>query len=150
MNILILTTHLNPGGISRYVVNLAKGLGSTHRVWVASSGGPWRKKCIFPGVSIYSIPIRTKSLLSIKIIFSLIKLLPFVVRHKIDIICANTRVTQFLSYLLYRCTGIPYVSVFHGFYKPRWERKIMKNLSISLWKVSPYDTLESLIKKKPS
>lgn len=126
MNILILTTHLNPGGISRYAVNLARGLRSNHKIWVASSGGKWERKLTQLNVSFCSIPIRTKSLISIKIVLSLIKLLPFVVRHKIDVLCANTRVTQFLSYLIYRCSGIPYVSVFHGFYRPRLERRLFK------------------------
>jgi fructose-1-phosphate kinase PfkB-like protein len=40
MRILLLTTHLNPGGIASYLVSLAKGLKSrNHNVIVASSGG---------------------------------------------------------------------------------------------------------------
>jgi len=126
MNILILTTHMNQGGISRYVLNLVYGLCPEHRVWVASSGGEWEKRIETYGASFYRIPVRTKSLLSPGIEISVLKLLPFLVRHKIDAIMANTRVTQFLAYILSRCSGIPYVSVYHGFYRPSWERKLMK------------------------
>jgi glycosyltransferase involved in cell wall biosynthesis len=126
MNILLLTTHLNPGGVSRYVINLAKGLEKNHKVWVASWGGEWQKYLSKNGAGFKFIPINTKSILSIKVIFSLFVLLPFVVKEKIDLIHANTRVTQFLAYLLYRATGIKYLSSFHGFYKPRIWRRLLK------------------------
>lgn len=127
MNVLILTTHLNRGGVARYAVNLAQGLcASGHRVWLASSGGEWENKICCPGMFFYRLPVATKSILSFKVFFSLARLLLFMVKNKIDMICANTRVTQFLAYLVQRCTGIPYVSVFHGFYRPSLERRLFK------------------------
>jgi glycosyltransferase involved in cell wall biosynthesis len=126
MNILILTTHLNPGGITRYALNLSEGLSREHRVWIASSGGAWQDRFSRSGVGFTRIPIKTKSILNPKIIVCFFKLLPFLVKHKIDVVCANTRVTQFLAYLIYRASGIPYVSVYHGFYKARRERKVLK------------------------
>jgi glycosyltransferase involved in cell wall biosynthesis len=126
MNILILTTHLNPGGISRYVVNLAKGLRHQDVVWVASAGGEWVGQLESNGISHQHLPIRTKSVLSIKIVLSFFLLIPFIVKNKIEIICANTRVTQCLAYLIYRALGIRYVSVFHGFYKSRLGRRMFK------------------------
>ena len=126
MNILILTTHLNPGGISRYVINLAKGLSCSHRVWVACWGGSWRNKLSLYRVSFKYIPIHTKSMISIKVFFSLIILFPFIIKHKIDIIHANTRVTQFLAFLLYKMLGINYISSFHGFYRRHIFRRLFK------------------------
>ncbi len=127
MNILILTTHLNPGGISRYVVNLAMGLSQIgHKVYVASKGGEWKEKMRLTNVDFFYIPINTKSWISRKTFLSFFKLLFFVLHNRIQVICANTRVTQFVAYLLWKFTGIPYVSVFHGFYKKRWERRVFK------------------------
>ena len=127
MKILILTTHLNYGGISRYVLNLAKGLKlKNHYVWVGSHGGVWQKELERLCINHLNLPINTKSFLSIKVFLSFFKLIPFLLKEKIDIIIANTRVTQFLGYLVMRFFKIKYVSVFHGFYKKRWERKIFK------------------------
>ncbi len=136
MNLLILTTHLNPGGISRYVTNLSKGLSANHNVWVAASGGKWKDKVIDSGAKFYQIPINTKSILSIKVFVSFFKLIPFVLKNKIKLISSNTRVTQFLAYLLYRALGIRYVSVFHGFYRPSFERKLLKFEGLSSIAVS--------------
>jgi len=49
MRILLLTTHLNVGGIPRYVINLAKFLARKNFVVVATSGGEWEKELV--GVS---------------------------------------------------------------------------------------------------
>lgn len=124
MNILILTTHLNPGGISRYVVTLAQELSSRNRVWVASSGGAWALQLAETGVGLEHIPINTKSVLSPKIMRSVSILADFIRNNGIQIIHANTRVTQCVAHLLYKRCGVKYVSTFHGFYKPHFFRKL--------------------------
>jgi len=127
MKALILTTHLNYGGISRYVVNLAKGLKlKGHRVWVGSSGGIWQERLKKEGIDHLYLPINTKSFLSIKVFFSLFFLVPFLLRNSIDVVIANTRVTQFLAYLVMRFFEIKYISVFHGTYKKNWLRRTFK------------------------
>ncbi|MBN3040856.1 MAG: glycosyltransferase family 4 protein [Candidatus Omnitrophica bacterium] len=127
MNILVLTTHLNRGGISRYVINLCKGLTKRgHKVFVASASGEWLKDL---NADIYShkhIPVKTKSIFSPKIMVCFFYLQSFIRQEKIDVIHANTRVTQCLAYLLYKKTKIPYISAFHGFYKPKFWRKMFK------------------------
>ncbi|OQX80791.1 MAG: hypothetical protein B6D56_04185 [Candidatus Omnitrophica bacterium 4484_70.1] len=112
MKVLILTTHLNYGGIPRYVLNLAKGLKlKEHRVWVGSSGGIWQERLKKEGIDHLYLPINTKSFLSIKVFLSLFFLVPFLLRNSIDVIIANTRVTQFLAYLVMRFFEIKYISV---------------------------------------
>jgi len=60
MNILILTTHLNPGGLSRYVLNLSSSLRrQNHNVWVACSSGEWIARLEASGVKYKYIPIKT-------------------------------------------------------------------------------------------
>ena len=67
MNILILTTHLDRGGVSRYVVNLAKGLAFRHKVQVASFGGRWEDKLKNIGCEHIFIPLNTKFIFSIRV-----------------------------------------------------------------------------------
>jgi glycosyltransferase involved in cell wall biosynthesis len=127
MKVLILTTHLNPGGISRYVINLAKGLKERGVcVWVACSKGRWVDKLSERGIGYKFIPINTKSILSPKVFICFFLLIPFIQKEKIQIVHANTRVTQFLAYLLYKFLNISYVSSFHGFYRPTIFRKMFK------------------------
>lgn len=127
MNILILTTHLNPGGLSRYVLNLSIALRrQKHNVWVACSGGEWIKRLSAGGVNYKYIPIKTKSICSIKILLSFLALSKFIRQEKIDIVHSNTRVTQFLSFLIHRRFNIPYVGAFHGFYRSSVFRKCFK------------------------
>jgi len=127
MNILLLTTHLNKGGISRYVLNLAKGLNQrNHRVFVASSPGQWSREVAAVATVVKDIPIRTKSMCSPKLIRSFFVLSSFIRTYHIDIIHANTRVTQCLAYLLHKRHNIPYVSAFHGFYQPKLSRRLCK------------------------
>lgn len=127
MNILILCTHLNPAGISRYVINLAKGLmRSGHKVYVSCYGGQWLDKLSAANIPYRLIPIKTKSVCSIKVFLSLISLFPLLRREKIQVVHANTRVTQYLGYLIYKIFQIPYISTFHGFHRPTLFRKLYK------------------------
>ena len=82
MKILILTTHLNAGGISRYVIDLAREFALNDKVWIASCKGEWLSKVSDFPVGFKIIPIRTKSIISIKVFLSLFILIPFVVKNK--------------------------------------------------------------------
>jgi glycosyltransferase involved in cell wall biosynthesis len=124
MKILIITTHLNPGGIPRYVLNLAKGLRQNGcDVCVASSGGGWLPVLTASGTEHKWIPIKTKSIASPKLFISFLMLLPFLRREKFDVIHCNTRATQMLGALIRFFLGIPCVSTFHGYYTPHFARK---------------------------
>ena len=127
MNVLILTSHLKIGGIPRYVINLAKGLKSLgDEVWVASSGGEWQVELDSQDIGHLTIPIKTKSIASPKILDSFSAISGFIEDKSIDIIHANTRVTQALAYLLYKRRNIPYVSTFHGCYRSHIVRRLLK------------------------
>ncbi|MCM8823326.1 MAG: glycosyltransferase family 4 protein [Candidatus Omnitrophica bacterium] len=126
MRIVILTSHLRVGGITRHVIDLAKGLFKNNKVWVVCSGGEGKRELDKAGIDFKYIPLNTKSILSIKVFYSLILLIIFAKRNKIDLIHAHTRVAQFLAFLVYKILGIKYVSTFHGFYRPHIFRKLMK------------------------
>ncbi|MDD4894006.1 MAG: glycosyltransferase family 4 protein [Candidatus Omnitrophica bacterium] len=125
MNILYLTNHLNIGGISSYALTLAGGMKKRgHNVYIASSGGETVPRFTREGVEYIPIPLKTKSEVSYKILLSRFKLLKVIKEKNIDIIHANTRVTQVLSFLIQRACGRPYISTCHGFFKKRLFRRI--------------------------
>lgn len=125
MNVLFLTTHLNFGGITSYVVNLARQLKRNgHTVFVASSGGDLTGQILTEGIEHINLDIKTKSELSPKIIFSFLKLKRIIRQKNIQIIHSHTRVTQVLSHLLSRSLSVPYVTTCHGYFKARINRRI--------------------------
>ena len=69
MNILILTTHLNVGGITSYALTLSGGLVKRgHKVTIASSGGSMLEHFTRAGVLNLILPINTKSEASPKVL----------------------------------------------------------------------------------
>ncbi len=125
MNILILSTHLNTGGISQYILLLAKGLKKeNHNIYVVTAGGNLVDSLTAAGAVHVTCNIKTKSELNPKIYFALKNLCHLIKEKNIDVIHAQTRVTQVMASLLSRFTGKPYVSTCHGFFKNRLSRRI--------------------------
>lgn len=56
--------------------------------------------------------------------WSLGELLNYIKENNIDIIHANTRVTQVLACFLQKASGRPYISTCHGFFKKRFFRRV--------------------------
>ena len=101
MNILFLTTHANTGGITSYILTLGEALvKSGHKVWVASSGGDCVPRMEAAGIRHVKVNIRTKSEVHPKLWLSLPALNSLVRKEGINIIHAQTRVTQVLGVLL--------------------------------------------------
>lgn len=125
MKILLLTTHLNVGGISSYLVNLSNGLRLKGiKVIVASGGGALEDALEREGIGHYYLDIKTKSELSPKIIKAVFRLIGIIKKEKIDLIHAQTRITQVIAALVSKIIGVPYISTCHGFYKFRLNRKL--------------------------
>ena len=125
MNILLITTHLKPGGISHYIVSLAKSLKEKgHNVYVASAKGDFTEILNDSKVEHIELNILTKSEISPKILFLILKIKKIVKEKNIQIIHAQTRVTQVLSFLLSKLTAVPYISTCHGFFRPHLFRRI--------------------------
>jgi len=125
MNILILTTHFNAGGITSYILSLTCGfVQKGHRVYIASSGGNMTEALkAFGGVHI-ELDINTKSEISPKIYKAVNKLQSFIRENAIDIVHSQTRVTQVVATMLRHFQRIPHVATCHGFFKARISRKI--------------------------
>ncbi len=126
MNILFITNHLNVGGITSYVLSLSRALHKAgHKVYLASSGGECLTRFTEGGIIFIPVPTRTKSEINVfKIGSSFLRLLKDIREKQIQIVHTNSRVTQVLGYLLKRKTGVAHVTTWHGFFRPRWFRRV--------------------------
>ncbi len=125
MKILILSTHVNTGGITSYLLTLCQGLiRQGHQIWLVSSGGDCESRFTSMGVTMIQMDIRTKSDLSPKIYAAAPRIRQLVVDNGIDILHAQTRVTQVLARLVQRSTQCVYVATCHGYFKRRLNRRI--------------------------
>ncbi|MFH1201873.1 MAG: glycosyltransferase family 4 protein [Candidatus Omnitrophota bacterium] len=124
MRILLLATHLNFGGIAQYVCSLAGALKKRgHEVCAASSGGQMVEELDKQGIEHISIPIKTKSEAHPKILLSAFLLKTKIKKYNIQIIHANSRVTQVLAWYLAKLSQVKFVSTCHGFFKLRFSRR---------------------------
>lgn len=125
MNILYLTNHLNPGGITSYVFNLAGGMKQRgHGVYIASGGGALLEQFDNASLTFIPVPLRTKQEFSPKILISFLKISGTIKRNHIDIVHSNSRTTQVLGCMLERFCRVKHVSTCHGFFKARWGRRV--------------------------
>ena len=126
MNILFVSTHLNAGGITSYLFTMAKGLARRgHHVHVATSGGNMEEEFSSVGVKLLTLNIRTKSELDPRIYFALFPLARYIRENNIDLIHAQTRITQVMGVWLKKMTGVPFISTCHGFFKTRLSRRFL-------------------------
>lgn len=134
MRILLLTTHLNIGGITTYTVSLARALKAKGEdVIVASSGGIMVPELASAGVSHIKIDISTKSELSPKVLKGIIEVSRIVKKLDIDIIHAQTRISQVVGYFVSKICRIGLVTTCHGFFNrnigrvllPSWGNRVI-------------------------
>lgn len=128
MKILLLTTHLDTGGIPVYVVSLARGLKRHgHDPVVLSNGGWMEKQLTEEGVPHIVVPCRTSSELNPKLWFKVFpRLLRAVREERPQLLHAHTRVTQVLGWAASLITQVPLVTTCHGLYKYRVGRRIFR------------------------
>lgn len=118
MRVLLITTHLRPGGVPFYTVSLANGLDKNGiPVSVVSSGGDFEGK-LAPQVKHRKLNISTKCEFGLKVFAALPKLTRIVRDERIDILHAQTRVAQVLGGIVSRITSVPMVTTAHGYYSP--------------------------------
>lgn len=138
MKVLHITTHLDIGGVTRYVFDLASGLKS-HGVecFVASSGGSLSGRFVQSGLKLFTVDIRTKFEFHPKLVRAVITLKKYVKDNNIDILHAHTRVSQVIAQVVSWHTGIPFVSTCHGFFKSdRLSRRLFPCWGMSVIAIS--------------
>lgn len=126
MRILLLTTHLNIGGISTYTVSLAKALKAKGEdVVVASSGGVLVSELTSGNISHIKINISTKSELSLKVLRGIVDVYKMVKRLNIDVIHSQTRVTQVVGFIVSKLCKVRLVTTCHGFFNKNMGRTLI-------------------------
>jgi glycosyltransferase involved in cell wall biosynthesis len=129
MKILFLANHFNTGGITSYLITLTRALtGRGHKVCVATSGGNMVSALELMGAKHVCFGFNVKSEIHPALFLQVPRLTGLIRNEKIDIIHAQTRVTQMGAALASKFSGVPYVSTCHGFFKPHPGR-----LLLALW-----------------
>ena len=137
MRVLHLTSHLNVGGITRYVLCLSEQLiAHGHRVVIASDAGSEVVRAAALGAVHWPLPLHTSMEFSPRVLRAARELADRLAREPVDIIHAHTRVGQVVAERMTRTLGIPYVTTWHGIYKNRLGRRLwpctgMKTIAIS-------------------
>lgn len=125
MKILHLTTHLNTGGITTYLMTLIREQAKAgHEVYLWGSAGTCLE--VFRGcaVKVISDVPRCKSELSPRLWAQLPRLISLLKEDRIEIVHTHTRVTQVLAAVATYFVKIPYISTSHMFYKKRLGRRL--------------------------
>ncbi|MBU1061107.1 MAG: glycosyltransferase family 4 protein [Candidatus Omnitrophica bacterium] len=126
MRILLLTTHLNIGGISTYTVTLAKALKAKgESVFVASSGGVLVPELTAGDVSHLKVDLSTKSELSPKVFRAVFEITKIVKAVDIDVIHAQTRVAQVVGFFVSRLCKVGFITTCHGFFRKNIGRTLL-------------------------
>ena len=125
MTILQLTSHLDLGGITRYVLTTSQRLiARGHRVIVASDTGHRQADVERIGAAHWCVPLHTSQELSMPVWRAAHALSQRLRREPVDVIHAHTRVAQVIADRLSRELGIPYVTTWHGIFKRRLGRRL--------------------------
>lgn len=125
MRILQLTSHLNVGGITRYLISLSKKLAQrNHRVIVASDGGYLEAQVTAAGLAHWQIPLHTSAEFSLQVLRGFQQLARRLRDEPVELVHAHTRVAQVVADRIWRRLGIPYVTTWHGIYKRRFGRRL--------------------------
>ncbi len=138
MNVLMLTTHFNVGGITSYILTLSRylmRLGCS--VTVVSSGGQMVDSLKEMGVEHITLDIRTKSDVSPKLLFALPKIRKILKEKQIDVIHSHTRVAQVMAAMLRVVWPGVYVSTCHGFYRRGVGRRLFPSWGDAAIAISP-------------
>jgi len=126
MRILLITTHLNIGGISTYTVNLAKALKNKgHEVYVASSGGMLVPDLRHAGISHVYVDIFTKTELSPKVFKAIFEISKIVKTLGVDVVHSQTRIAQAAGFFVSKLCNIPLVTTCHGFFHKNIGRTVL-------------------------
>lgn len=125
MRVLHITSHLNVGGVARHTLSVAKALCARgHRVLIASGGGQLEDEARASGLTHWRAPLATSVEFSPQVFSASRRLAERLQKAPVDVIHAHTRVAQVVAEKLSRGLGIPYVTTWHGFFRPNLGRRL--------------------------
>jgi glycosyltransferase involved in cell wall biosynthesis len=124
MRIILLTTRLNLGGVGVYTSSLARSLKAKGiNVTIASSGGALLDEIEDCDIEHINLPIDTSAEVGPHILISYFKLSKVIKERNIQVVHAQTRVSQVIAHYLAKRNKISFISTCHGFFKPRFIRR---------------------------
>jgi glycosyltransferase involved in cell wall biosynthesis len=125
MTVLFLANHFNTGGITTYIQTLARALiARGHTVIAGSSGGNMVPRLEALGARHVHLELNIKSEAHPRIWTQVPRMAGLIRTAGVDIVHAQTRVTQMSAALTAIVTGVPYVSTCHGFFNPHPGRRL--------------------------
>lgn len=138
MKILLVTRHLDPGGITTYLRVLSRGLKRLgHEVAIASSSKATVKGFEDDGTEVLLVPIRTKCEVGLRSFMSAVGIARLVKKHGFDVIHAQNRVAQVSGAIASWMTGVPVVTTCHGFIRKSFSRRVLPCWGERIIAVSP-------------
>jgi glycosyltransferase involved in cell wall biosynthesis len=125
MRILHVTSHLNVGGVTSYLLSLSRGLSRRgHTVTIASDDGQLAEYLQADGITHWQLPLHSSAEFSLQVWRAGRVLADRVRRKPVDVIHAHTRVAQVLAHRLSQRFRIPYVTTWHGFFRMNLGRRL--------------------------
>ncbi|MBI2104343.1 MAG: glycosyltransferase family 4 protein [Candidatus Omnitrophica bacterium] len=125
MRILHLTSHLNVGGVARYTVSAAQALSRRgHQVIIASGGGELEPEAAAAGVPHWRVPLHTSAEFSPQVFAAARQMSRRLRQEPVELLHAHTRVSQVVAARLSRALRIPYVTTWHGIFRPNLGRRL--------------------------
>ncbi|MBI4004305.1 MAG: glycosyltransferase family 4 protein [Candidatus Omnitrophica bacterium] len=125
MKILHITSHLNVGGVTSYVLSLSKAFAQRgHRIIVASGGGQLERQVEALGGVSWRVPLATSVEFSPQVFAATRTLSRRLQEEPVELLHAHTRVGQVVADRLSRRHHIPYVTTWHGFFRPNLGRRL--------------------------
>ncbi len=125
MRVLHLTSHLNAGGVTSSVLTVASRLRARgHTVAIASDDGALKERVSESGCAWWRMPLATSAEFSPRLWRARSLLFKRLKEERMDVMHAHTRVAQVLAASLSRKIGIPYVTTWHGFFRPNLGRRL--------------------------
>ncbi|MEW6201092.1 MAG: glycosyltransferase family 4 protein [bacterium] len=124
MKILLMAPELNVGGVETHVVSLAQGMvGLGHEVMVVSNGGALVPKLKEWNVEHLSMPVHSKSPVTIRKMAGEIR--KVIHARGFDIVHAHSRVPAWIAYFATRGEREVFVVTAHGQYAPHFGSRVM-------------------------
>jgi glycosyltransferase involved in cell wall biosynthesis len=149
LTVLQIIPRLVSGGAERSAVDIAKALlEQGHRAIIISEGGRLTREAENAGVTCITLPVASKSPLTIfKNIHKIVKIIK---KYNVDIIHARSRAPAWSAYYAAKKTGIKFITTYHGLYG---ETNIFKKFynSVMVWGdavIAVSDFIETELKKR--
>lgn len=124
MKVLQILPELNVGGVETGTLDLCRYLTSLgHQAVVVSRGGKLVGELEKIGVRHYALPVNEKSLFTILKMVD--KLSGIIVKEKVDIVHARSRVPAWIAFFACRRTNTAFIATCHGYYSRHYFSRVM-------------------------